>query len=63
MNNLPPATVKADGAFSLELAPGSFELSARCEAKGSYMKAARMGDADILMLASMARHRRPALCR
>jgi len=48
MNNLPPATVKADGAFSLELAPGSFELSARCEAKGSYMKAARMGDADIL---------------
>lgn len=48
MGNQPPATVKADGTFSLEVAPGRFDLNIHCEAKGSYLKAARLGDADVL---------------
>jgi len=48
MSNLPPTTTKADGTFSLEVAPGRFDLNVYCEAKGSYMKAARLGDADVL---------------
>jgi len=50
MSNLPRASVKADGNFSLGVAPGRFELTVYCESKGSYLKAARLGDADVLEL-------------
>lgn len=40
---------QADGAFSLASVPQDrSELDVSCEAKGSYMKAARLGGADIL---------------
>jgi len=48
MSNLPPATAKAEGTFSLEVAAGRSELDVHCESKGSYMKSARLGDADVL---------------
>jgi len=50
MSNLPPTTTKADGTFSLEVASGRFDLNVNCESKGSYMKAARLGDADVLAI-------------
>jgi hypothetical protein len=48
ISDLPPATTKADGTFSLELGPGRFTLNVYCGAKGSYMKAARMNGTDVL---------------
>jgi protocatechuate 3,4-dioxygenase beta subunit len=48
MSNLLPTTTNADGTFSLTVAPGRFDLNVNCESKGSYMKAARLGDADVL---------------
>ena len=48
MTELPSTTTKADGAFSLEVPPDRFDLHVHCGAKGSYMKAASVGDTDIL---------------
>jgi len=44
-----PATTKPDGAFTLSsVPPVHSELNAHCEAKGSYLKAACLGDIDVL---------------